>query len=195
MNEWHSNGYVRIHDQLSETALRELQRDAETLKASAVNRGISGTEIRRDGSFASRSRYRVHRGGPRLQSMLKDLEFLQLVREKTSLPRLIPVRCAYNYYQPGDYIGIHRDEVRATVTATFAVTDGLTPTRYRPDTRTASSEALVTVVDEEGYLPENGTDMPLPLGLVNLFDGYNFAHWRPRCDEPGILANLVYFEL
>lgn len=194
-NSWTADGVVALKDYLDRSAILELQTEAAELEKFAIEHSIERVEERRDGSFATPSRFRVHRGGTRLTALHRNMDLLQLVREATGLDRLVPVRCSYNFYAPEHFMGVHRDEIRATVTATFSLTNGLPPTQFIPESRTWDSAELVRFVAEEGHLPAEGTDMGLPVGTVNLFDGYNLAHWRPPVEQNAILANLVYFRL
>lgn len=194
-NQWAQDGQFSFADYFSDEQLAEFRTEADSLHADRHRKGIDSIEVRRDGSFASPSRFGVHRGGPALVALLRDKTLLETIRELTGLTRLIPVRCSYNFYDVGDYMGIHRDEVRATVTGTFAISPDMPPTMYVEGSRRMTNEQIVEYVNEHGSLPSEGEAMMLSNNALNFFDGYNIAHWRPLVDQPMILGNLVYFKL
>ncbi|HBH5716052.1 hypothetical protein [Dermabacter hominis] len=193
--QWNETGYVKLQGHLTEEGQRALRAEARDLESDAVPRGVSTIEIRRDGSFASPSQFRVHSAGPTLQALHRNKDLLATVRTITGLDRLIPVRATYNYYSPGDYMGVHRDEIRATVTLTFPLTDGMPPTHYKAEGREWDDDSLMAYVEENGSLPEDGDEMTLEPDTINMFDGYNIPHWRAPVTEQHILGNLIYFRL
>lgn len=194
-NQWSTDGQFSFMDYLSRETMDAYRKEAEGVFSDRQRKGVRAVETRRDGSFASPSQFGVHTGGPQLVALLRDKGMLEQVRDITGNGRLIPVRCSYNFYDPGDFMGIHRDEVRATVTGTFSITPDMPPTKYVAGSREMTNEQLEEYVSAHGSLPEDGEDMPLEAQSLNFFDGYNIAHWRPVVDRPMILGNLVYFQL
>ncbi|MGW1411751.1 hypothetical protein [Streptomyces sp. NPDC002403] len=195
--EWNSGGFFIVDGGIVEDSVwDDLAQEAASCMNDAIEVGVKDTVIRRDGSFASPSRYSVHRGGPIFQELLRSRDLLKEVRTRSGLGRLVPARCGYNYYRAGDYMGVHRDEIRATVTLTFGLTDNLGATAWVPEMRTATSSELLTFTQENGTLPEVKSEMQIVSRKINAFDGYNIPHWRmPFEHDLGILANLIYFEL
>ncbi|MGW4815197.1 hypothetical protein ACWEPB_26630 [Kitasatospora cineracea] len=193
---WKNEGFFAVEDLVDDSTWDALLEEALSFRSDAVRVERTDTVTRRDGSFASPSSYSVHRIGPIFESILRSREALSMVRERTGIGRLIPVRGGYNYYELGDYMGVHRDEVRATVTLTFGITDNLGSTSWAPDLRTAGSKQLVDFVRSDGHLPEGFPGMQIGHKAVNAFDGYNIPHWRmPFEGDLGILGNIIYFEL
>jgi hypothetical protein len=193
---WEREGIFLIEGVLDDRSFNDLKTEAMALHPSAIERGIDHIINRRDGSFASPSRFAVHSGGDALGRLLKSRDLLEVVRARSGIGRLVPVRCGYNYYRHGDFMGVHRDEVRATVTLTFGLTSNLGFTAYLPELRRGGNKELLSFVQERGSLPVNGSEMPIRDRMINAFDGYNIPHWRmPFQYDLGILANMIYFEL
>lgn len=194
-DKWSNEGYLKLHGFLSAQRLQAIKAEADLLQHGSVSRGVQSIEVRRDGSFASPSRFSAHTGGPELRKLHRDIDLLTKVREATGMDRLIPVRATYNYYAPGDFMGVHRDEIRATATLTFPLTENMPSTFYKGEGRNWDDDSLLDYVDKNGVLPESGDEMSLEAGTLNMFDGYNLPHWRPPVSEPHILGNLIYFRL
>ncbi|MFH8701977.1 hypothetical protein [Streptomyces chartreusis] len=193
---WKKDGFFSLDEVIDKEVWDKLLEEALSLRDDAVTVERETTVTRRDGSFASPARYSVARIGPVFEGILRSRDVLGAVRERTGIGRLIPVRGGYNYYEHGDFMGVHRDEIRATVTLTFGITDNLGETSWSPDLRTANSKQLVEFVKTKGHLPVEHPGMPIGHRSVNAFDGYNIPHWRmPFEEDLGILGNLIYFEL
>lgn len=197
MGNWDNRGYIELGAVLEEPTWDELEAEASKLYEDAVLDGFSTTEECRDGSFRSPSRYASHRGGPAFQSVLRSRDFLETVRAATGLNRLIPVRCGYNYYRPGDFMAPHRDSIKATVTLSFGLTDNLGQMGWAPELRGAPNSQVAKLVAETAPLPPERPDgMNVPHRSIAAFDGYNIPHWRNLFEhELGVLGNFCYFEL
>jgi hypothetical protein len=194
---WQTDRCVAIDNVLDDATWDGLLAEANEAESSASSAGIDRIAARRDGSFVTYSRFRSQPGGPIMKAVLRSREVLGALREATGLPRLIPVRCGYNYYRPGDFLGLHRDEVKATVTVLLGLTDNLGHTTWAPTLRKATSEDLLELVRSEGTMPDRvGVELPVRHRGLQAFDGYNTPHWRqPFGGELGILGQLVYFDL
>lgn len=75
-------------DVLTDPLISALLAEASSIESQAIQ--VNRTEVlaRRDGSFASPARFRVHRGEEHLQGLLRDRYLLARVRESTGLTRL-----------------------------------------------------------------------------------------------------------
>jgi hypothetical protein len=193
---WRREGLL-LKDALTEGTWDRLIAESKALRGEASESGFTNTASHRDGSFCTPSQYLSVPGGPMLTAVSRNAELLALIREATELPRLIPVRCGYNYYRVGDYMGLHRDSVKATVTVTFALTEGLPPMGWAPDLADATGDDLAALVQRESYFPD-GAEREVPFCQLSAFDGYNIPHWRPLVDSPeaaGVLGTFCYFDL
>ncbi|MET7422129.1 hypothetical protein [Dactylosporangium sp. NPDC005555] len=194
---WAGDGFIDLPDVLSAEIWDRLTVEAEALQPTAAPGGFTNVAAHHDGSFCSPSRFRSCRGGPALTGVLRDLTLLHLVREVTGLPRLIPVRSGWVFYRSGDYMGVHRDSVKATVTISFTVTGALGPMSWAPSLRTVGNDVLGRLVAEYGPFPADGFEaFEVPVRGLRGFDGYNTPHYRaPFEGEVGILGNFCYFDL
>ena len=196
LSPWTERGKIDIGDILDENLWTEIETEARGLASQAQLLETRNVASHRDGSFASPSHFYGHGGGPLLVSVLRAPDMLNVVREASGLTRLVPVRCAYNFYRPGDYIGVHRDSVKSTVTVSFSLTPDLPAMGWAPTLREASSEALAAFVAQNGKLPVGQESLEIPYCAMVCFDGYNIPHWRPTCEaDLGILGTLSFFDL
>jgi hypothetical protein len=174
----------------------QLEDEAKGFAGDARAEGFENIASHRDGSFATPSRFHVHSGGPVFNGLLQSRAMIRVVRELTGLPRLIPVRCAYNYYSDGDFMGIHRDSIKATLTITFSLTPGLPGMGWAPQLRKSPNKTLHELAAAKGIFPEGFHTMPVPYRGLRGFNGYNIPHWRVEYKgNMGILGNMCYFDL
>lgn len=194
---WRREGLV-LEDALTDRTWDRLIAEAKTRRGEASESGFTNTATHRDGSFCTPSQYLSVPGGDMLTAVSRNEQLLALVREATGLPRLIPVRSGYNYYRPGDYMGLHRDSVKATLTITFALTEGLPPMGWAPDLADATGDDLAALVEQEGRFPDGFAEREVPFCQLTAFDGYNIPHWRPpvaSAEHAGVLGTFCYFNL
>jgi len=197
MGEWEERGCVELGTAFEEKIWDSLVSEAGMLLVEATRNEFTTTGPLRDGSFRSPSGYSHHRGGAVFQSILRSREMLMMVRETTGLPRLVPVRCGFNFYRPGDFLGLHRDSVKATVTLTFGLTDNLGTMGWAPDLRHSSNDAVAKLIAKDDLFPKSRkAGMKIPYRSIDAFDGYNIPHWREPFEfDLGILGNFCYFDL
>jgi hypothetical protein len=196
--EWRTHGCADAGDVLEPEIWDQLINEAAGFVPNSDPYVVTNTAAHRDGSFASPCHFGGHAGGAMLLAVLRSAEMLDLARSLAGMPRLIPVRCHYNFYNRGDYIGVHRDSVKSTVTFTFALTDNVPPMGWAPKLRESNNHELAQFVDDNGHLPEPGAAAELPVKFrgMTAFDGYNVPHWRNTFDDDlGILGTLSFFEL
>ncbi|HEX5493806.1 MAG TPA: hypothetical protein VFX70_04440 [Mycobacteriales bacterium] len=195
--QWDETATADLKIELSDETWEALLKEALALREEANSNGFEQVAAHRDGSFATPARFHSVQGGTVFRRLHRSIEFLEAVRRAVGMPRLIPVRCGYNYYGPGDYLGLHRDSVKATVTLNFAVTPNLDGLHWAPELRLASNDKLAATVAEDGIFPAKvGTSISMPHRTIVAFDGYNVPHWRkPFESDLGLLANCCYFDL
>ncbi|MGW1675203.1 hypothetical protein [Streptomyces sp. NPDC002324] len=194
---WQREGLL-FEDALTAGTWDRLIAESKQRRQEASESGFTNTASHRDGSFCTPSQYLSVPGGPVLTAVSRNPQLLAVIREATALPRLIPVRCGYNYYRPGDYMGLHRDSVKATLTVTFALTEGLPPMGWAPELADATGDDLAALVQRESRFPDGFTEREVPFCRLSAFDGYNIPHWRPLVTGPGqagVLGTFCYFNL
>lgn len=196
---WRTRGYVELPDIVHTGQWDRLHREAMRLWPQhrlahwARERGVAKF---RDGSFGAPATFVLHPGGPELNALHTSAIVMDAVREATDITQLVPYQCSYNYYRRGDYLGLHRDGIKATITFTFGLTDNLDPMGFAPSLATATNDELEALVAEIGLLPKNYEELPVRLRGVQGFAGYDVPHWRhPFQDELGILGTFSYFDL
>jgi hypothetical protein len=162
----------------------------------AGDRVFNGLTVSRDGAMMTPQRCRSHIGGPVLYEFAHSAELLSLVRRGCELPNLVPARYGYKYYGPGDFMGLHRDQARCSVTFTFGLSGNLGTMNWAPELREMSTPDLAELVKERGYFPEIGSEVEVATYGLTGFDGYNIPHWRrPFEHELGILGTVCFFDL
>jgi len=194
---WRREGLL-LENALTDGTWERLIAESKRQRGEATPSGFTNTASHRDGSFCTPSRYLSVQGGPVLTAVSRNETLMALVRETTGLPRLIPVRCGFNYYRPEDFMGLHRDSVKATVTVTFALTEGLPPMGWAPALAEAGSAELAELVEHAGAYPDGFEEREVPFCQLSAFDGYNIPHWRPPVTGPqeaGVLGTFCYFDL
>jgi hypothetical protein len=194
---WQREGLV-LPDALGPRTWDQLIEESVQLREAATVSGFTQTASHRDGSFCTPSQYLSTQGGPVLTTVLRNMDLLGLVREASGRPRLIPVRCGYNYYRVGAFMGLHRDSVKATITFTFALTEGLPPMGWAPQLREASSDELAALVASQDSYPAGHPVREVPFRQLSAFDGYNIPHWRPpltQAGQQGVIGTFCYFAL
>jgi hypothetical protein len=150
----------------------------------------------REGSLSSPCRARGHSGGEALIGLSRNRDFIMRVREATGFERLVPTNLGYQYYRQGDFLGLHRDTVRCTVTVTFGLTQNMGHMYWLPALRDAGNDELVSLIERCGLFPEGGEAVPVEFCKMKAFDGYSIPHWRPAFEhELGILGTICFFDL
>lgn len=193
---WEELGYVDVPCAIDLEYWERLTVEANTLRHDAIMLSHLKISALRDGSLRSATHYRLIAGGSELVGLLRSRELLLKVRRLTGISTLVPVRCGFNYYECGDYIGIHRDAIRSTVTVTFALTPNIGPMNWLPALRRESNDIVADFIVQNGPTPARGSELAVGYRALRAFDGYNIPHWRrPFTGQLGILASLSFFDL
>jgi len=194
--EWSVLGCVNLEEfQLDRVRIGRLRIEAACSRAERVVLRGEQVENRRDGSLLSPARFGYAKGRSELLSLLRDEELLALIRRRSGLNGLVPVGCAYNHYDLGDFIGVHRDTIKATVTVTLALSEGLVPMGWAPELRKVSNLQVCEFIGEAGHLPVAGGTLEHSSEHLVAFDGYNVPHWRTAVLSTGTLATMSYYDL
>jgi hypothetical protein len=195
-SSWVEHGYLDLGHPVDGSTWAALEAEALAWQSTAKLEEHSRVSALRDGSFRSPARFENIGGGPTLLGLLRSRELLAAARAATGIASLVPVRCSYNYYRQGSYIGVHRDSLKCTLTITFGLTDGIPPMDWAPSLRGATNDEVGELVRTRGHFPEGFERLGVLARGLRGFDGYNIPHWRrPYPAESAILANLCYFEL
>ncbi|MFC6086705.1 hypothetical protein [Sphaerisporangium aureirubrum] len=171
----------------------EALRPGMTMAVWEESRGVAKF---RDGSFSSPARFGYHAGGRVLRAFHTARATIAAIREATGRERLIPYQCSYNYYRRGDYLCLHRDTIKATITCTFGLTRNLGAMCFAPALRDARNDDLERLVAEAGPMPAGFDELPTEYHVVRGFHGYDVPHWRrPFEHDLGVLGVFSYFDL
>ncbi|MGH8974664.1 MAG: hypothetical protein ACRD0C_15870 [Acidimicrobiia bacterium] len=191
-------GLVELPDLIDERTWAAITREAHACEPYSFPRVNTRPDLvqRRDGSITSPQRCRAHRGGDALRRLATSAELTHLVRDATGMECIVPSRFGFKYYRRGDFMAVHRDDVKCTITISFGVTDNLEYMGWIPSLRHSSSQDVVDEVGATAMFPSTGSALPIGFRQLKGFDGYGIPHWRPSFEHDfGILGTICYFEL
>jgi hypothetical protein len=197
-DSWKSHGYVDLPNLVDDDCWEAIEREAHQFEPDAFPRVNARVDLedRRDGSIVAPQKCRAHLAGPALRALATSHEFRALVTTATGLNGLVPARLGYKYYMPGDFMAVHRDDVKCTITVSFGVTKNLDHMGWMPALRGASNEDVIARAVHEGHFPSSGERFDIRHRKMRGFDGYNIPHWRPPFEYSlGILGFVCFFDL
>ncbi|MFE2684452.1 hypothetical protein [Streptomyces mirabilis] len=197
--QWRSNGSVLLPEDLVPAGeWEEIAAEAQASAQGAFDRvnEREGLHPRRDGSITSPQRCRAHPGGPALKSLATSVRVLELAREATGEGNLVPVRWGLKIYEPGDFMALHRDDVRCSVTFSTGVIGDLGVMGWVPSLRAADNTTVVEYAARHGLFPDEEKPLPIPYRQLQGFDGWAIPHHRPPYESNfGILGTFCYCAL
>jgi pimeloyl-ACP methyl ester carboxylesterase len=195
-DEWKLDGTISFSGLLADHVWSELDVEASDLAQSALPHATDATRINRDGSIETACCY-SRNAGSSLKSLSRSLDLLRAIRDATGISRLVPVGSSYLYFHAGDYAGIHRDSVKATLTLVLTLTPSAYLIRLAPQLRFATTETVTRFIDSQGILPgPAGEDLMVKYHDAVGFDGYNIPHWVPPVSgEPCTVGHITFFDL
>lgn len=195
-SEWLTVGVIDVDEVVPPIGWDLLYEEAVQLllaKRMAIRSEDQGCVASRDGSFTSPARFGFHTGGSELRRIHLARVMVEHVKSALGNPRIVPYQCSYNFYVEGDFLGLHRDGFKATITFTAALTDNITPMGLYREMRSAPDTDLYRLVRQQGLFPADGEHMEVRYHGLRGFDGHNIPHWRqPHEGAVGILATLSY---
>jgi hypothetical protein len=197
-DSWKSHGYVDLPDFVDDEYWEAIEHEAHQFEPDAFPRvnERADPQDRRDGSIVAAQRCRAHLAGPALRALSTSREFRVLVATATGLNGLVPARFGYKYYAPGDFMAVHRDDVKCTITVSFGVTPNLDYMGWMPALRGSSNGEVIALAVHEGRFPRSGERFDIRHRQMRGFDGYNIPHWRPPFEDSlGILGFVCFFDL
>lgn len=175
----------------------EIAAEALALRDQAFGRVNSNpaTVAHRDGSITAPQRCRAHPGGEALAALARSREIVELAREATGHPGLIPVRHGLKFYRAGDFMALHRDEVRCSLTISFGLVGDLGCMGWLPELRAADTTTVLAHAERHGPFPDTAY-LPIPYRQLQGFDGWGIPHHRPPFEHDfGVLGTFCYFAL
>ncbi|MGY1984336.1 hypothetical protein [Nocardia gipuzkoensis] len=150
----------------------------------------------RDCTLQSSQNCWTSKAGPALSAVSRLPPLVDEVKRITGLDSLIPVRCGYKYYGEGDYIGIHTDRSFCDITLTLTTMEDSEPMLWWPTMRNSTVQELKDAFGDYQEFPDGGVSYPLEAGIINVFDGHNIPHARPKHGKGRtMIATICYMSL
>jgi hypothetical protein len=195
---WITDGAFRIPDVISTAQWEEITREAWDAEPSAfprVNEHL-GLVLHRDGTITSPQRCRAHEAGRALRDLALSPVLISVVSEALGAEALLPARFGFKYYTAGDFMAVHRDDVKCSVTISFGITENMREMGWLPKMRQLSSQEVADELNGQGMFPGQGEQVTIGYRSLLAFDGYNIPHWRPPFEDTiGILGTICYFKV
>jgi hypothetical protein len=198
-DQWRQRGSVLLPEDLVPAGeWEEIAAEARACVPDAFARvnEREGLHAVRDGSITSPQRCRAHPGGPALKRLAESPRVLELARAATGEANLVPVRCGLKIYGPGDFMALHRDDVRCSITFSTGVIGDLGTMGWVPSLRAADSTSVLEYAAQHGLFPDSEEPLPIPYRRLQGFDGWGIPHHRPPFEHDfGVLGTFCYFAL
>ncbi|MEV7087565.1 hypothetical protein AB0O07_16945 [Streptomyces sp. NPDC093085] len=150
----------------------------------------------RDGSITSPQRCRVHTGGEALSRLARCEGLAEVAGEATGRVRMTPIRFGLKFYEPGDYMHVHRDDGKCSITFSCGLTPGLVPMGWLPRLRWLTSRQVADRLKDTPY-PGGGKTFLVRHRALTGFDGSRIPHWRIPLDSPSreVLITICFADL
>ena len=160
----------------------------------SVARRVAGDyyQVNADGSISSPRKLTTASAGPVLEAIHRDPERLSLL-EQPAGGHLSPTLCAYIYYAPGDYIGLHKDGHRCSLTLITSIDGPLAPLVVHPALAGNEPDELVELSRAHAGMPPGGVRTVVPAdGAFLMLRGSAIPHHRPASLDHCTIATLCY---
>lgn len=197
--EWLDRGSASLPDGMVDKAWwGELIAESERLAPQAVRSCDERPGIRfyRDGTMQSAQRCGSHSGGSSLRRLVQYKPLREFASEVTGSNSLVPIRYGYKYYANGDFLGVHRDNIRCTITFTFGLTDNLDGMGWLPQCRAMDNDEMRSCLRDGELFPSATDELPVEIYEIRCFDGHNIPHWRrPFENRLGVIGTICFFDL
>ena len=108
-----------------------------------------------------------------------------------SLGQLVPEVSSYLYYEPGDFIALHRDQPSCQVDVLVLLEGSPGPLHVHPDLAGLPGPELRQAAAASGGHPVGGIPIDLRRGAVVLH-GYEVPHHRPPHQGTGLLVLAAF---
>ncbi|RDG34865.1 hypothetical protein [Streptomyces corynorhini] len=196
---WLAEGRAVITEDVADLGLwDEIAEEAARCEPHAVVRHNQrpGLLVMRDGSITSPQRCRVHTGGDALSRLAMSKGLAEAAGEATGRARMTPVRFGLKFYEPGDYMHVHRDDGKCGITFSCGLTPGLVSMGWLPRLRWLTSRQVADRLGDTPY-PDGGETFPVRHRVLTGFDGSRIPHWRTPLDSPSreVLITICFTDL
>ncbi|MCJ0868086.1 hypothetical protein [Streptomyces sp. AP-93] len=196
---WLAEGRAEVPEDVVEAALwDEIAVETERCEPHAAVRHNQrpGLLAMRDGSITSPQLCKVHPGGTALNALAMSKGLAEVACEATGRSRMTPIRYGLKYYQPGDYMHVHRDDGKCEITFSCGLTPGLAAMHWLPKLRFLTTEQVVDRLADTPY-PDGGEEFPIRHRVLTGFDGSRIPHWRTPLDSQSreVLITICFTDL
>ncbi|WP_406738543.1 hypothetical protein OG365_24295 [Streptomyces sp. NBC_00853] len=196
---WLAEGRAQVPADVVEISLwEEIAAEAERCEPLAAVRHNQrpGLLAMRDGSITSPQRCKVHPGGEALNALAMSKGLAEVACEATGRVSMTPVRYGLKYYQPGDYMHVHRDDGKCEITFSCGLTPGLGAMSWLPNLRWLTTEQVAERLADTPY-PDGGEAFPIRHRVLTGFDGSRIPHWRAPLDSKSreVLITICFTDL
>ncbi len=186
------NGYCLMSDVLAPDRVAALLGEAASMAADAGSMPRDVYRVNDDQSISSPRRMHATAGGPVLRAIQRDEALLDMI-EHAAGHRVAPTRAAYIFYEPGDYLGLHRDSTLCEVTLLTGVGGALDPLIVHPELVGLPAEELLYVSRAHDATPPGGVGAEVPAaGSFLMLSGSKVPHHRPPASRHGSVATLCF---
>lgn len=195
---WLAEGRAEVPADAIEPGLwDELAEEAERLESLAAPRHNQrpGLLAMRDGSITSPQRCTVHPGAAALRALAQSKTLADVAAEATGARTMTAIRFGFKYYQPDDYMHVHRDDGKCEITFSAALTPGLGAMGWLPRLRWLTTEEVVERLADTPY--PDGEEFPVQYRALTAFDGSRIPHWRAPLDSTTreVLVTVCFTDL
>lgn len=193
---WLSQGYVGVpSDAIPEHLWDDLAQEAAKLEPEKIlrHRAIPGLHPLRDGSITSPQRCNVHPGGDALTELVRHPALLEVACEATVSRDMAPIRWGYKWYTHGDFMQVHRDEGKCTITFSAGLVGDLGTMGWLPRLRWLTSAQVAERFPGGVDFPHDDGSFSVLHRVLSGFDGVRVPHWRaPFEHDFGVLVTCCF---
>ncbi|MFC6084539.1 hypothetical protein [Sphaerisporangium aureirubrum] len=180
--------FTRVFTERQTTAL-VAEADARRPEATPV--AVPQARLHGDHAIPA-SRFRRAGTGPALDAVVTTV-VKRVVRDDLGLSfglGLIPVRTAYNYYDPGDHLGVHLDAPECRYTVLVPLSPQIEPLEVYPALAGAGARELHHRIITGTLGPP--VRVPAPYGGLVVVQGSVMPHARPPATHPCRVATVCF---
>lgn len=185
------SGFVQVPGLLTPPQVLRLRDEAHAARSGARVRRRRGFKMTDDGRLLGPTN-RLGGVGEAVAAIGRDEGLVSRVRSITGLV-LRPERCTYLYYRRGDFLALHRDRPRSTITVLVHLRGRGGPLRVHPELVGVDDRSLLEIAERSDGHPRDGRDVRLEQAPCVLA-GHATPHSRPPhpYEEDLVLAAFIY---
>lgn len=113
------------------------------------------------------------------------------IAPRAGLGRLVPEMSSYLYYEPGDFIALHRDQPSCQIDVLVLLEGSPGPLRVHPELAGLPGSELRQVAAAAAGHPAGGVPIDLRRGAV-ILHGHQVPHHRPPHQGTGLLVLAAF---